>query len=171
MAGGILGGIIGAVLPGVLPSITDTVGKLVDRLVPDPVAAAQAKKELEEAITAREAALAAMIQQQNEQQNAINLAEAQSGSWYNSGWRPTAGWVFVAGFFYNFLLAPVLTWGCALAGNALGISFPIPPTLNNDVLSTGLWGLLGLGAYRTVERFGGVATPSPAAHNPAIPRR
>lgn len=171
MAGGIIGGIVASVLPGVLPSITDTVGKLVDRLVPDPAAAAQAKKELEEVISAREATLAAMIQQQNSEQNAINLANAQSQSFWQSGARPAALWIFVVGFAYNFLLAPIFTWGCGILGSAFGIAFPIPPLLDNNTLWTGLSGLLGLAGLRTIERVQGVETPSPAAHNPAIPRR
>jgi hypothetical protein len=167
MAGGIIGSIIGAALP----SITETVGKLVDRLVPDPVAAAQAKKELEEVITAREAALATMIQQQNSEQNAINLAEAQSNNWFAASWRPAAAWIAVAAFGYNVLLAPFLTWILAIAGVALGISVPVPPMVDNTMLWQVLTGLLGLGALRSVDKNNGVVSPSQAQHNPAIPRR
>ena len=54
MAGGIFGSLIGAVLPGVLLSITDTAKILVDHIVPDPRQKAEAQKQIEEVITARE---------------------------------------------------------------------------------------------------------------------
>ncbi len=159
MAGGILGGIIGALLPGVLPSITETAKILVERLVPDPAARAQAQRELEEVISAREAAVASVIAEQNKAQNDINLAEAQGNDRFSSRWRPALGWACVLAFVYQFLLAPMLTW--ALIGVAFGFAFPAPPTLTVTDFMPVLIGMLGLGAQRTYERVSGVSTAVP----------
>lgn len=156
MAGGIIGSVIGAVLPGVLPSITDTAKILVERLVPDPAARAQAQKELEEVISAREAAVMQAISEQNAAQNALNLAEAQGNDRFSSRWRPAAAWVCVAGFAYQFVFAPIMTWAAAIIGTALAISFPVPPALSTGDLMPVLLGLLGLGAQRSYERVNGV---------------
>jgi len=169
MAGGILGGIIGAVLPGVLPSITDTAKILVDRLVPDPAARAQAQKELEEVISAREAAVMQAISEQNAAQNAVNLAEAQGNDRFSSRWRPAAAWVCVAGFAYQFVFAPIMTWAAAIIGAAAGIAFPVPPTLSTGDLMPVLLGLLGLGAQRSYERVNGV--PGAIPGGPQTPGR
>ncbi|GJD30003.1 hypothetical protein PMNALOAF_1246 [Methylobacterium adhaesivum] len=169
MAGGILGGIIGAVLPGVLPSITDTAKILVDRLVPDPAARAQAQKELEEVISAREAAVMQAISEQNAAQNAVNLAEAQGNDRFSSRWRPAAAWVCVAGFAYQFVFAPIMTWAAAIIGTAAGIAFPVPPTLSTGDLMPVLLGLLGLGAQRSYERVNGV--PGAIPGGPQTPGR
>ena len=89
MAGGVIGSIIGGVLTGgagpalgagigaAIPSIAEIAKVIVDRTIPDPAQKAEAQKQIEEALTARETALTAALQAQNEQQNAINLAEAQ----------------------------------------------------------------------------------------------
>ena len=169
MAGGIIGSVIGAVLPGVLPSITETAKILVDRLVPDPAARAQAQKELEEVISAREAAVMQAISQQNAAQNAVNLAEAQGNDRFSSRWRPAAAWVCVAGFAYQFVFAPIMTWAAAIIGTAAGIAFPVPPTLSTGDLMPVLLGLLGLGAQRSYERVNGV--PGAIPGGPQTPGR
>lgn len=169
MAGGIIGSIIGAALPGVLPSITETAKILVERLVPDPAARAQAQKELEEVISAREAAVAQAISEQNAAQNAVNLAEAQGNDRFSSRWRPAAAWVCVAGFAYQFVFAPIMTWAAAIIGAAAGIAFPVPPTLSTGDLMPVLLGLLGLGAQRSYERVNGV--PGAIPGGPQAPAR
>jgi len=169
MAGGIIGSVIGAVLPGVLPSITETAKILVDRLVPDPAARAQAQKELEEVISAREAAVMQAISEQNAAQNAVNLAEAQGNDRFSSRWRPAAAWVCVAGFAYQFVFAPIMTWAAAIIGTAAGIAFPVPPTLSTGDLMPVLLGLLGLGAQRSYERVNGV--PGAIPGGPQTPGR
>lgn len=70
----------------------------------------------------------------------INAEEAKSASIFVSGWRPAVGWLGVFGLAYQ-VLAP-----------AFGI-----PTANTEVLISLLFGLLGLGGMRTVEKVKGVA--------------
>ncbi|POZ62301.1 3TM-type holin [Chromobacterium alticapitis] len=68
--------------------------------------------------------------------------DARSAGLFESGWRPYCGWVCGAGLSYQFLLRPVLN------GLALG---QFPP-LEVDTLMTLLFGMLGLGVYRTIEK-------------------
>ncbi|MCB4803500.1 hypothetical protein QO001_000845 [Methylobacterium brachiatum] len=175
MASGIIGTILGGVLTGgagpalgagigaAIPSIAEIARVIVDRTIPDPQKKAEAQAEIEQALATREAAVAAAIQAQNEQQNAINLAEAQGNDRFSSRWRPTLGWACVAAFVYQFLAAPLVTWLGAILGVALGIAFPAPPTIVVSDFMPVLIGMLGLGAMRTYERTTGVpgAVPAP----------
>nr|WP_281407338.1 3TM-type holin [Methylobacterium sp. P1-11] len=102
---------------------------IVDRTIPDPQKKVEVQAEIEQALTARETALTAALQAENEQQNAINLAEAQGNDRFSSRWRPALGWACVAAFLYQFLAAPVVTWLGAILGVMLGIAFPAPPTI------------------------------------------
>lgn len=162
MAGGILGSIVGAALPGVLPTITDTAKILVERLVPDPVARAQAEKEVAEVLAARDAALLQAVSAQDSAQNAINLAEAQGNDKFSSRWRPFIGWVGAVALAYQFLFAPLTTWFGGLVGTGLGFAFPVPPMLPTGDLMPLIYALLGLSASRTVERINGVSVAEPA---------
>jgi hypothetical protein len=80
----------------------------------------------------------------------INAQEAAHPSIWVSGWRPAFGWVGGAGFGYAVLLQPLLAWGAAVKG------WPIPPTLDTDLLLTVAGGMLGIGGLRTYEKRAGV---------------
>ncbi|CAO4173034.1 3TM-type holin [Methylorubrum populi] len=152
MAAGILGTIAAAVLPDIMP----TIGKILDRVIPDPVESQKVQLQIAQALANRDQAFAEMLAKQNEQQAAINLAEAQSPSLWTSGWRPALAWTLVFGFAYSFVLAPMVAWLAAILGTALGIAFPTPPTLDTESLMTMLLGMLGLSGLKTAERIGGV---------------
>ncbi|GBU19364.1 MULTISPECIES: 3TM-type holin [Methylobacterium] len=178
MAGGI-GGAIGSIIGGIvtggagpaigagigaaIPSVAEIAKVIVDRTIPDPTQKAEAQREIEQALTARETALTAAVQAQNEQQAAINLAEAQGNDRFSSRWRPAAAWVCVAGLAYQYVVAPVVTWAGAIVGVALDVAFPAPPTLAMNDLWPILAGLLGLGFQRTYERTTGVPGAIPGA--------
>lgn len=169
MAGGIIGSIVG----GLLPDLGPTIRLLVERLVPDPVARTQAEQALTQLIAQREQALITALQKESEQQNAINLVEAQSPSIFVAGWRPACAWICTFGFAYSFILAPIVAWFSAIVGVALGIALPVPPSLDNGSLMTMLLGLLGLGGLRAAEKINGVgaanlSAPLPGAGN--LPR-
>ena len=82
-------------------------------------------------------------------QTEVNKVEAASSDPFKSGWRPAAGWVCVLGLLYQFLLQPLLAWGSGIQG------FAAPPVLQLGDLYGLLFGMLGLGAYRSVERIRG----------------
>lgn len=68
------------------------------------------------------------------------------GNWFQSSWRPLAGYVCVLGLFVNFLVAPV----------AAGFGIEIPQA-DAGVMMPLLLGLLGLSGGRTYERTKGVS--------------
>jgi hypothetical protein len=74
-------------------------------------------------------------------QSATNTAEANTGNFFLAGWRPFVGWVAALGFTYS-----------------IGLPVYNGEALDTDTLNTILWGMLGLGAYRTADKLGGVVT-------------
>lgn len=134
---------------GTLGALLDTGLKIIDKVIPDPQAKAAAQLKLMEMqqsgeFKAMEVDLALALGQME-----INKVEAASPDIFRGGWRPGAGWVCVAGLSYQFLAQPLLAW-------ASGINhWTAPPDLDLEQLLGLLAGLLGLGAYRTVERIKG----------------
>lgn len=126
--------------------------KLIDRLFPDKTKADEAKLKLFELQQSGELAIMANESKLAIAQTEINKVEAASGSLFVSGWRPAVGWVCVSGLFYQLFLRPLLGWA---ALNMWG--WTAPPGLEIDTLMTLLFGILGLGAYRTAEKIKGVA--------------
>jgi len=126
-------------------ALLDVGGKVTDRLWPDPMQAAQAKREL---IKLQQSGDLAQIAGQLE----FNKAEAASPSPFTSGWRPFIGWTCGAGFAVQFVVGPVGEWVCALAGHQVKF-----PQMDLGTMMPLLFGMLGLGAYRTAEKVRGVA--------------
>lgn len=78
-----------------------------------------------------------------------NRTEAAQGA-FRGGWRPFIGWTCGAALAVQFVVGPLLEWGSAWAGH------PAPPMPKLDgVLMELLFGMLGLGAMRTVEKLKG----------------
>ena len=82
----------------------------------------------------------------------VNKTEAAHKSLFVSGWRPAVGWTCVFGLVYSFILHPLLSWASSIWG------IPVPPMLDTGPLMTLLFGLLGLGGFRTFEKVKGVAS-------------
>lgn len=82
----------------------------------------------------------------NAGQQALNLIAASSGNFFQSGWRPAAGWLSVFGLFYSTLGWPLLSWLSKIAG------IPEPPMIDTGILITLLVQMLGLGVLRTYEK-------------------
>jgi len=78
------------------------------------------------------------------QQIEVLKADAQ-GNWFQSSWRPLAGYTCVLGLMVNFLIAPI----CA------GFGIEIPQA-DAGVMMPLLLGMLGLGGARSYERVKGV---------------
>ena len=81
----------------------------------------------------------------------INEVEAQSPSIFKSGWRPFIGWIGAFGLFYHFIGYNALVWYIKLEG--LNID---APQLNSEGLFALVTGMLGIGGFRTYEKFKGV---------------
>ena len=74
----------------------------------------------------------------------INKLDAK-GNWFQSSWRPLAGYVTVLGMAINFLVSPI----------AAGFGVTIPQA-DASVMMPLLLGMLGLGGARSFERVKGV---------------
>ena len=138
--------------PILLTGIFDVGTKLIERLFPNP----------EEKDKARLALL--QLQQDGElkqleaevslalAQISVNKAEAESTDLFRAGWRPFIGWVCGVGLAFQFVVRPLANWAVAMNGYTI-----IIPGLELETLMTLLFGMLGLGAYRTVEKTKGVS--------------
>lgn len=126
-------------------AVLDIGGKLIDRLWPDPAKRDLAKLELFKLHQAGELqVIAGQIE--------TNKVEAASASVFVAGWRPFIGWVCGAALAYQFVARPLLEFGFAAAGHPL----PKLPGLDSTLWEL-LFGMLGLGGLRTVEKIKGVA--------------
>lgn len=70
-------------------------------------------------------------------QSDINIAEAASGNWFASSWRPACGWLCTFALAYNTIIAPLFHLGLGDTGTLISI----------------LTGMLGLGTLRTAEKI------------------
>lgn len=107
----------------------------------------EARIELEKLLLEAEKLEAKML----EGQVKINVEEAKSGSLYKGGWRPAVGWIGVVGIGYHYVGYPVLLWYLALSNSTI-----IPPVLDSDGLMALVSAMLGIGGYRTYEKFKGI---------------
>lgn len=119
---------------------------IIDKLFPDPTKAAEAKLKLME------------LEQNGELQKItgqleINKEEAKSSSTFVAGWRPFIGWVCGFALAYQFIIRPLGLAVWILTGH---------PNVVLPGLDSTLWellfGMLGMGTLRSVEKIKGVAS-------------
>lgn len=91
--------------------------------------------------------MARIVQAPQMVQTEINKIEAGHRSALVAGWRPFLGWVCGAGLANVFLINPWIQWLTGAPG----------PLLPLDAMTELVIALLGLGALRTAEKFGGRA--------------
>jgi hypothetical protein len=136
-----------------LGALFDFGTKLIDRIIPDPQAKLAANQKLTEMALSKELAELASSTDLAKGQMDINKEEAKSSSLFVSGWRPSIGWVCSAAFAMNYVAGPIITFvSTAYTGRAVAW-----PTLPVEVILPVLFGILGLGAFRTTEKIKGVA--------------
>jgi len=126
---------------GIADSVIGVAGKILDKFVED--------KDLK---TKLEAELKTQLVSLDLAQAQANIEQAKHPSIFSSGARPAIMWVCCFALMWQFILAPVLSWG-------LAIWYPIVelPALDTQALMTLLLSLLGLGGMRTAEKWKGVA--------------
>ena len=81
-------------------------------------------------------------------QNKVNEIEAANNNLFVSGWRPAAGWACVGGLVYQIMFRPIFGW---IMQNLF--QWSMPPSLEIETLMTLLFGMLGLGTFRTIEKI------------------
>jgi hypothetical protein len=126
------------------------IGQILDKVLPDEKAAADAKIRTLELLQAGEFKEIDAILDLSKGQMEINRVEAGTDL-FRGGWRPACGWICAFGLGYNFILRPIAPSLVALIS---GKAIDLPP-IDNDTLTTLLWGMLGLGGLRTIERIKG----------------
>ena len=120
-----------------IDTFVNSATKLLDKFIPD----ADTKQKIAHEI--------ATMSQKHAQELAkgqleVNKTEAAHKSLLVAGWRPAVGWICGLSLLYSTMLSPIL-----------GIWFTVPP-VNDELLSTVLMGMLGLGAMRSFEKYKGV---------------
>lgn len=123
-------------------------GRVLDKVFPDPEQRARAQLELMKLQQEGEFKELDAQLQISLAQAKINEADAASQNPFQAGWRPAAGWVCVAGLFYQFILCPMLPWVLSVCG-VHGVP-PLPGL--DDILFELILGMLGLGGLRTAEK-------------------
>lgn len=127
---------------------------IINKLIPDKTAAAAATAQLQQM------AMNGQLNDEMEQLKAVTSAqsdidkiEASNASKFVSGWRPFVGWICGFGLAYAAIIDPVIRFVAQVMFKYAG-GFPaIDTTITMQVL----FGMLGLGVYRTAEKIKGVA--------------
>lgn len=128
-------------IPGAIQAVVGLFRVGLEKYIPDANLREQASMEL-----ASQAASQIMGQIE------LNKGEQASPSLFISGWRPAVGWVCLGGLTYQVMVRPI---GQSVAN----IWFPhyAAVSLEVETLMTLLFGMLGLGGYRTFEKYTGVS--------------
>ena len=126
---------------GIAESVIGVAGKVLDKFVEDKDLKTKLEAELSQQLVSLDLA-----------QAQANIEQAKHPSIFVSGARPAIMWVCCFALSWQFIFAPILSWGFALW-------YPVVvlPTLETQALMTLLMSLLGLGGMRTAEKWKGVA--------------
>lgn len=120
------------------------VGTVIDRLIPNKAEAEKAKLEMAAALQAQE------FQIQIEQIK-VNAAEAASTNWFVAGARPAIMWVCGFALAYVAVLEPIARFIAKVWFGYEG-DFPV---IDTDLTMQVMFGILGLGAARSLEKIKG----------------
>ena len=139
--------------PLVITGLFSAAQSLIERFFPDPEKQAEAQRALLQMQQNGELALLASETDLAKLQIQTNIEEARSANLFVSGWRPAVGWTCAAAFAYSYILLPfaqfiVFTFGTAEMVAQLSEA----PKLNLAEMLPILFGMLGLGSLRTVEK-------------------
>ena len=80
-------------------------------------------------------------------QTAINMEEAKNEHLFVAGWRPFVGWTGGIALAYASIIEPFITWLARLNGSTV-----VFPTLDTTITMQVLFGILGLGAFRSFDK-------------------
>jgi len=120
-----------------LQALIGPVAGLLDKFIPDADEKAKLAHEI------------ATMSERHAQEIALQQIEVlkldAKGNWFQSSWRPLAGYTTVLGLMVNFLISPI----------AAGFGVDIPQA-DAGVMMPLLLGMLGLGGARSYERVKGV---------------
>ncbi len=135
-------GLLGKLFGGGIVSAAEGVAGIVDKFVetPDEKAAAELIK-------------AKLMMRPSLAQIELNKIEAMHRSIFVAGWRPWIGWICGFALGWHYILHDLMAWACAIFSPEIAP----PELLGTGELVTVVMAMLGLGLYRTAEKFGGRA--------------
>lgn len=81
----------------------------------------------------------------------LNKINARADTFFDRGWRPAVGWLCVMAFGYMAVVRPLLPWLFTLGG----ADAPPLPAIDTVEIAGILFGMLGLGSMRTMEKLRG----------------
>jgi hypothetical protein len=128
-----------------LPAITGIVGT-VSNLISDLVVTDEERAKL--AIEERKIEASLQVAQID-----VNREEAKSANWFVAGARPFVMWICAFALAYASIIEPIGRF-VAKVGFGYAGDFPV---IDTDITMQVLFGILGLGAYRSFEKSKGVA--------------
>ena len=134
-------------IPVLVGALLPVLSKVLDKVIPDTAAREQAKAEISLKLAEQEGELMKALIQSDVAQAEINKVEAASSDKFRSYPRPTVMWIAVIGLGWNII--PVMVGQFFIW---FGKPAPEIVMLPEFVIDTLLYGLLGLGAYRTYEK-------------------
>jgi hypothetical protein len=139
--------------PLVISGLFSAAQSLIERFFPDPEKKAAAQLELLKMQQSGDLAQLAAETDLAKLQIQTNVEEAKHPNIFVSGWRPAVGWTCAAAFAYSYVLLPfaqflVFTFGTAGMAEQLKLA----PALELSEMLPVLFGMLGLGGLRTVEK-------------------
>ncbi len=145
-----------------LPIIGDLireVGATVREFIPDGDKKLEASVKLAELADAADAREDALLQGQI----SVNVEEAKNSNLFVAGWRPFMGWVGGSALAWTWIGAPVINWVATLFGAHVAM-----PALSAESIYPVIFGMLGLGTMRTVEKVTGVTADVNGVVNPPV---
>lgn len=134
-------------------ALIPVLGNLLEKILPDPKEAAAAKIRIMELAQHGELAVLDADLKLAMGQLEINKAEAASQDSFRAGWRPLIGYICATALGWNYVLKPLVIWGCAIWFPAVAI----PDITLDENLWQLMFGMLGLGGLRTFEKLKGKA--------------
>lgn len=139
--------------PLLLSGLLDVGKGIIDKLWLDPAKAEAAKLELLKMQQTGELATLASQTDLAKAQIGVNVEEAKNASLLVSGWRPMCGWVGAFALGYAAILEPLARFVAQVVYHYSGPFPAIDTTITMQIL----FGILGLGAYRSAEKIKGKA--------------
>jgi hypothetical protein len=127
-----------------IDKLIDPITRILDKFVADKDLKLKLQHELNQE-----------LHKANMAQIEVNKEQAKHSSLFVSGARPAIMWVCCLGLFWSFFLAPFLSWLIVASGSTATL-----PAIETEGLLSLTLALLGLGGYRSFEKFKGVARNS-----------
>ncbi|VAW89939.1 hypothetical protein MNBD_GAMMA17-2040 [hydrothermal vent metagenome] len=129
--------------------VVKSVGDALDNLFTSDEERLEAERELTKAKRSFDYKESKLVAEQNIAQMEVNKADANSGNFFQAGWRPAIGWVGAFALAYQFILYPLLVW--ALAVSSLDIE--PPPLIDANALYPIITGMLGIAGMRSFDKL------------------